>query len=178
MDEAVARALAKWPHVPACHGWLHLDARGQWRIGAERELIRHAGLADFIARNYLAGDDGAWYFQNGPQRVFVSLETAPLILRQQAPGLWATHTGAPVQRIDTAWLDESGLPWLMTEHGPASVDDRDLAAFAELLEGLDTLGDPAPRLTLRWAGQVLPVKPLARSAAPATLGFVALPSPT
>lgn len=175
MDDAVVRALAKWPNVPACHGWLHLDARGQWRIGAERELVRHAGLIDFIARNYLAGADGAWYFQNGPQRVFVSLETAPLILRLAAPGQWATHCGAPVADISAAWMDETGRPWLMTEHGPASVDDRDLATFAELLDGLEALDQGAlPRL--HWAGRRLPLRPLARDAAPATLGFVAEPA--
>ena len=30
MDEIVKKAMAKWPNVPACSGWLGLDARGQW----------------------------------------------------------------------------------------------------------------------------------------------------
>ena len=30
MDDIVKAALAKWPNVPHCHGWLGLDARGQW----------------------------------------------------------------------------------------------------------------------------------------------------
>lgn len=183
MDEAVVRALAKWPNVPACHGWLSLDARGRWRIGAERELIRHAGLIDFIARNYLAGADGAWYFQNGPQRVYVSLETAPLILRHQPGGQWTTHVGQPVQRVDAALMDEAGGAWLVTEHGPASVDDRDLATVAELIEGLESL-DPerwirpaaTPPLILNWGRQRIAVKPLQRAAAGTTLGFQADPS--
>ncbi|MCD6666313.1 MAG: DUF2946 family protein, partial [Hydrogenophaga sp.] len=28
MDEIVKAAMAKWPQVPACYGWLGLDARG------------------------------------------------------------------------------------------------------------------------------------------------------
>ena len=30
MDEIVKAALRKWPNVPACRGWLALDARGDW----------------------------------------------------------------------------------------------------------------------------------------------------
>ena len=30
MDDIVKQALAKWPNVPDCFGWLGLDARGDW----------------------------------------------------------------------------------------------------------------------------------------------------
>ena len=36
MDDIVKAALAKWPHVPHCYGWLGLDARGQWHMRDER----------------------------------------------------------------------------------------------------------------------------------------------
>lgn len=29
MDEIVRQAMARWPNVPYCFGWLRLDARGQ-----------------------------------------------------------------------------------------------------------------------------------------------------
>ena len=32
MDDIVKQAMAKWPNVPACSGWLGLDARGQWYL--------------------------------------------------------------------------------------------------------------------------------------------------
>ena len=32
MDEIVKQAMAKWPHVPHCYGWLGLDARGDWYL--------------------------------------------------------------------------------------------------------------------------------------------------
>ena len=30
MDDLVLQAMAKWPNVPDCYGWLGLDARGDW----------------------------------------------------------------------------------------------------------------------------------------------------
>ena len=36
MDDIVAAALVKWPNVPHCHGWLALDARGDWYLRDER----------------------------------------------------------------------------------------------------------------------------------------------
>ena len=41
MDAIVEAALRKWPNVPHCHGWLALDARGNWFMRDER--IQHAG---------------------------------------------------------------------------------------------------------------------------------------
>ena len=95
MDDLVRQAMAKWPNVPDCFGWLALDARGQWWMrddrtqaqgafqsgvpGARGSVLRHDKLIDFIQRNYEADAQGRWYFQNGPQRVFVELESTPLV---------------------------------------------------------------------------------------------------
>ena len=49
MDEAVHRALAKWPNVPACYGWLALDRRGRWRMRDEHAQAH--GLLGDIVRN-------------------------------------------------------------------------------------------------------------------------------
>lgn len=73
MDEIVKQALAKWPNVPHCTGWLLLDRRGQWRMrdeaaqaaGALGDAIRHEALIGFINRNYERDPDGQWFFQNG-----------------------------------------------------------------------------------------------------------------
>ena len=35
MDDIVKQAMAKWPNVPHCYGWLALDARGDWRMRDE-----------------------------------------------------------------------------------------------------------------------------------------------
>jgi hypothetical protein len=89
MDDIVRQAIAKWPNVPHCYGWLALDARGNWYMRDDRtqaagpfpqskgSLLRHEKLVDFIHRNYDCDERGCWFFQNGPQRVYVELETAP-----------------------------------------------------------------------------------------------------
>jgi len=77
MDDTVRRALERWPGVPAVYGWLALDRRGEWRLrnpaSGAFERIGNAALRAFIARNYAADARGAWYFQNGPQRVYARL---------------------------------------------------------------------------------------------------------
>ena len=104
MDEIVRQAMAKWPNVPHCYGWLALDRRGQWRMrddaaqaaGTPGDPIRHAALVAFIARNYACDDGGRWYFQNGPQRVYVSLAYAPFVVRLTWDDTAKDGRGAPV----------------------------------------------------------------------------------
>ena len=89
MDEQVLRSLIKWPNVPDCYGWLALDRRGQWRMrdefaqqnGLSGQVIDHAALKEFITRNYACDNAGRYFFQNGPQRVFISLTSTPWIAR-------------------------------------------------------------------------------------------------
>ena len=99
MDEIVVRAMQKWPNVPNVFGWLKLDRRGHWlvksRTGGDArtvfERISNAAVVEFIGRNYQADDKGRWFFQNGPQRVFVTLEYTPLVYRLRADGVaWAS----------------------------------------------------------------------------------------
>jgi hypothetical protein len=135
MDALVARSMAKWPDVPAVYGWLELDRRGQWRIKGER--ITHAGLRDFIARNYQSDECGRWYFQNGPQRVFVRLAYTPLVVRYEGDAL-LDHCGRRVVARET-YLDDEGS--VLIEGGPAIalLDDRDLERYAEAGNGLPTV---------------------------------------
>src|SRR5215475_996884 len=107
MDEIVLRAMQKWPSVPSVYGWLAVDRRGNWSIKGER--IVNPVITGFIGRNYAADERGRWYFQNGPQKVFVTLAYAPFVLRTQRDpsgmlGLTA-HTGATVVDPREALLD-------------------------------------------------------------------------
>src|SRR5438067_9961554 len=104
MDPLVARAMAKWPDVPAVYGWLALDRRGNWLIKGER--IANAALREFIARNYEADADGRWYFQNGPQRVYVTLAYTPLVVHYEGEEL-IDHCGRPFI-VRAAYLDDEG----------------------------------------------------------------------
>ena len=172
MDEAVRLALVKWPNVPSCTGWLRLSRRGEWRV--PEGPIRHAGLTAFIGRNYQPTSDGRWFFQNGPQQVFVSLDYTPLVLRLTSAGQLETHTGLAANTVTAAWLDEDGSLLLGCEHGVALLDDRDLAALCARLEGdLETQGAP---LSLNWAGKPVSVGRIMRAEVAARFGFVSEPS--
>lgn len=132
MDPSVLQAMARWPDVPAVYGWLALDRRGNWLLKhparAEFARIGNAALREFIGRNYAADERGCWYFQNGPQRVFVSLAYAPLVLRYEGEAL-LDHCGRATQAQAT-FIDEEGSVLIVGERGPGLLDDRDLALFA------------------------------------------------
>ena len=120
--------MAKWPNVPAVYGWLALDRRGNWLI--QRETIGNAALNAFISRNYLHDDAGRWYFQNGPQRVFVDLDYTPLVYRVtnplKAPLVLTTHIGDAANTLLGAWIDEHGTVLIDTDLGIGLVHDQDL----------------------------------------------------
>ena len=132
MDDSVRQALAKWPNVPHCYGWLALDARGAWRMRDETaqraeapgDKLTNAALVGFINRNYLHDERGCWYFQNGPQRVFVELAYTPMVYGvpdyPQSNAI-LTHTRKSVQTVHAAWIDDEGTLLLETEHGVGHV---------------------------------------------------------
>jgi len=170
MDEIVKAALKKWPNVPACRGWLALDARGDWYMRDDRvqaagpfpcvkgSRIQHDKLREFIHRNYARDDDGAWFFQNGPQRVYVELEAAPFIWRVAArEGALTSHSGSPAS-FRSAWLDEAGRLFLDTDIGFGLVHTQDMHEAARAVE------------SGTWCPQ-----PMAYAAMPQRFGFV--PSP-
>ena len=159
MDEIVKAALKKWPDVPHCHGWLALDARGDWYMRDERvqragpfpqikgSRITHDKLKAFIERNYAADARGCWFFQNGPQRVYVQLEATPWVWRVQwrdgegaAEPTVTSHTGLPAQ-VRSCWLDAEGRLYLDTDLGLGIVHSQDMLDAAQAVErGLWTPG--------------------------------------
>jgi len=182
MDDSVIRAMAKWPNVPAVYGWLSLDRRGRWRLRGTP--IRHAGALEFINRNYLEDGRGSWFFQNGPQRVYVDLDYTPWVYALHGDGTLRTHTDLPADALDGAWLDENGALLLVLEPGIGVLDDRDLAYFAERLR--DGEGRPLERigvgsaalneiLLLDWNGRRIPVGHIASADVPGRFGFRARP---
>ncbi len=171
MDELVLQAMRRWPNVPAVYGWLRLDRRGRWmlvdrgRPDFDEQLhglgspITSPQIVEFIGRNYVHDDEGRWYWQNGPQRVFVDLELAPLILRVLGTGADAglvAHTGAAAGRVDAAWRTSEGELILETDLGPGAIHDLDLAAL-ELAEDGSQAPDGAA-LTLSILGRTLPLR--------------------
>ena len=132
MDEIVALSMAKWPNVPAVYGWLSLDRRGNWRIKGER--VGNAALREFICRNYQADARGCWFFQNGPQRVFVALAYTPLVVHYEGEAL-VDHCGRSFP-CASYLQDEEGSVLVEGERGIALLDDRDLERYADDAEGL------------------------------------------
>jgi hypothetical protein len=148
MDDIVRQALKKWPNVPHCYGWLALDARGDWYMRDDRtqaagpfpkvkgSRILHEKLREFIQRNYANDEAGCWFFQNGPQRVYVELEAAPWIWRLSDEGgrvAVTSHTGLAAT-VGTAWLDEQGRLFLDTDIGPGIVHTLDMESAANAVE--------------------------------------------
>lgn len=217
MDAIVEQALMKWPNVPHCYGWLALDARGAWRMhspqnsprdamqssapsSAQRiespgEKICHPVLLDFINRNYTHDEQGCWYFQNGPQRVYIDLEAAPYIARTQASEAFILHTGVQMESIATIWLSEQGRLYLQDQNRIALLDDRDLAQCLsclhvdanddghnprsviddeQLLAWLDAPSEDM-FLSLQWQGRKIPVKHILEQEVTAHFGFICLP---
>ncbi|KQQ87289.1 DUF2946 family protein [Massilia sp. Leaf139] len=195
MDDIVKQAMAKWPNVPHCYGWLALDARGGWRMrdeaaqqaNAAGDKLNNAALVGFINRNYGHDDAGRWYFQNGPQRVYVNLEAAPYIARTDPAQGLLLHTGAALANIERLYLTEVGIAIVQTGDVVAQLDDRDVA---QLFEALELDGKPAGdeallrwldggagTLTLRWRGEAVPVERIARASLAQHFNFVPTPAP-
>ena len=146
MDQSVLDAIARWPDVPSVTGWLSLNCRGLWRLhplgdaahGGSGESIANVQILRFIDRNYARDTHGAWYFQNGPQRVYARLDAAPyIILFDPGTGMLSTHNGLDVSRVDGWIADDAGNLFASTDLGPGRVDDRDLPALADFLVDAD-----------------------------------------
>jgi Protein of unknown function (DUF2946) len=161
MDDIVRQAMAKWPNVPDCFGWLGLDARGNWYMrddkaqaagafadgpaAARGSLLRHDKLIAFIQRNYMADAQGRWFFQNGPQRVYVELGATPWVWRVQVDFSLQSHTGLSTQ-CQACWMDEQGWLYLQTPVGFGLVHTQDVALAAQALEeGAWSAPQPAQR---------------------------------
>ena len=176
MDDIVKAALRKWPNVPHCYGWLALDARGDWYMRDDRtqaagpfpkvkgSRILHEKLREFIERNYASDASGCWFFQNGPQRVYVELEAAPWVWRLHAepsgrPRI-ESHTGLTAA-LQTVSVDELGRLFLATELGLGVVHTLDMETAADAIEqGAWTVEQVPHAALLARHGVVLSPRPV------------------
>lgn len=205
MDQHVIDAQIRWPDVPAAYGWLSLDPRGHWRLhesgtsanGEPGATITNQQITGFINRNYSHDDRGQWFFQNGPQRVFVRLDAAALILHYIASNTsFIAHTGKGSGSV-TGWLlDDQGRLFARTPLGPGMIVDRDLIAVLDAMTlhddgNADEASAPDEPLLERLSGlrageQVLIEHPgsdgpvalerVADDDVPAAMGFVRAPT--
>lgn len=182
------QAMRRWPDVPAVYGWLRLDGRGAWRIRGER--VTHAPTVAFIARNYLSDPRGRWFFQNGPQRVYVDLDRCPWVLSIDDPTAGAgpslkTHAGQLVEDPRAAWVTGEGHLLVEFEGGVGAVDDRDLPAVClaahdrggSLLDETGWQHPVAVGARLNLGHRRLPLGALGSESPPARFGFDPHPRP-
>ena len=203
MDEQVLRSLIKWPNVPDCFGWLALDRRGQWRMRDEYaqsnqlagQVIQHVALNEFISRNYACDALGRYFFQNGPQKVFITLDAAPWIARiipnEGGPQL-LTQCGTLIKPL-SALSDEIGNIYIaglisqaiapdavsdvFTHQESVSVallHDHDLDLFAEQSKVHEDAC--SFRGTWKWNETELPIEPIHSSELSARFHFIKKPS--
>ena len=126
-------------------------------------------LVAFIERNYLCDERGAWYFQNGPQKVFVALAYAPWIVRLHQRA-FCTTSRQPFT-LQACYADDNGNVVLSgTVDGvdgtqAALLHDHDLETFS----GSSTWHGEACGTELglfHHDGRDLPIEPIAESEVP------------
>ena len=194
MDELVKQSLTKWPNVPHCYGWLTLDARGAFRMRDESaqaahqpgDIIRHESLLAFIYRNYDCDSRGAWYFQNGPQRVYVELETTPFIARTDPELGFVLHDRTPVHEIDCVFMTDTGQLIIQSHQKIAMLDPSDLAHCLAMLyvedqaiaddDLLNWLSTPDQTLQIKLGQQFKSVEWVDSNQLQRRFGFIAHPS--
>lgn len=160
------------------------------------KVIDHIALNEFIVRNYASDMAGRYFFQNGPQRVYVTLAAAPWVVRlipgEQHPHLITqcqspmTPTGAlsdeqgniyitgSIQQTITQNLTEQ--PFEVKEMpSVALLHDHDLDHFSELAK----LREEACSFggSWIWHGQQLPLDPIHSDELSQRFGFIKHPVP-
>jgi hypothetical protein len=165
--------------------------------GLPGDAIKHAALNAFIARNYASDTDGRYFFQNGPQRVYVNLDATPWIVRMMPTGNtehpWQFQTQCESQLTPTAaFMDEAGhilIEGMLTQTiwsaanqfreierlSIALLHDHDI----ELFSGLASLGNTACALegSWQWQGRDLALEPITAAELERRFEFQARPQP-
>jgi hypothetical protein len=205
MDEGVTQSLVKWPSVPHCFGWLALDRRGAWRMrddyaqahGLPGDVIKHAALNAFIARNYASDADGRYFFQNGPQRVYISLDATPWVVRmmptRNAEYPWQFQTQCESLLLPTAaFMDEAGhilIEGMLKQTISSTANQfREIERLSiallhdhdiEIFSGLASLGNTSCALegSWRWHGSDLRLEPITTAEVESRFQFQTRPQP-
>lgn len=164
------------------------DERAQ-ALGLRGDRIANPALLGFINRNYTCDGQGQWYFQNGPQRVYVNLEATPYIASTDPARGFVLHTGESLVDIDDIWLTDAGHLVLQNGEKIAQLDDRDMAQclgrlrFADikitdedLLTWLERRGEIGG-LTFDHSGKQIAVRYIEQGAISTHFDFMSKPAP-
>ena len=150
---------------------------GERRAG---QPIRHEALLGFINRNYDADERGQWFFQNGPQRVYVELGYTPwvvrLVGRMPMARLRCTDQAGGAFEPAAVFVDEEGGVLFADDCGARRESRFCTITICEVFSDHATLADDSMSGEFRWNNQVvLPLQAMRRGEVAARFGFV--PSP-
>jgi hypothetical protein len=123
----------------------------------------------------------------------VNLEATPYIARHDPSGKFILHTGEPIGKIDSVWMNEDGLLLLQSGEVIAQIDDRDMAQCLgllragetgrlaasddDLLNWLSNSAEDEHFLHFRDGERLLPIQRISRADTSSRFGFHALPRP-
>jgi hypothetical protein len=156
------------------------------RANAPGDKLTSAALVGFINRNYARDERGCWYFQNGPQRVYVNLEATPFIARTDPGQGLVLQTGQALAALDAAFLTADGMAIVQVGDVVAQLDDRDVG---EWLAAMELDGRPASdealmawleggagELVVSYRDKRVPVQRIAGTDLPERFGYTQAPS--
>ena len=160
------------------------------------QVIEHLALKELITRNYACDSLGRYFFQNGPQRVFISLDATPWIARLIPSNEHLQLKTQCQSNIDpsAALSDENGNIYIvgLIERvmyqdiekqqlnrekvlSVALLHDHDLDLFSELAK----LHEEACSFggSWNWHGKQLPLNPIHSKELSALFNFISKPGP-
>jgi hypothetical protein len=158
-------------------------------------VIQHTTLNEFISRNYACDSLGRYFFQNGPQRVFITLDATPFIVRiiptENGPQL-LTQCGTEI-KPQGALSDEKGniyitgfMPQSLSEQIESAVFTKTESLSVALLHDhdLDLFSDQSKVLedacsfrgSWQWKGKDLPLEPIHSTELSQRFHFIKVPS--
>ena len=159
------------------------------------QVITHLALNEFISRNYVCDHLGRYFFQNGPQRVFITLDATPWIARiiPSAEGLQLITQCHSSIEPSGALSDENGNIYIIGKVNQllyrqenkgsfsqedcqtvALLHDHDLDHFsqiAKLREEACSYGG-----SWNWQSKQLPLDPIRSEEIASRFKFIAIPS--
>jgi hypothetical protein len=159
------------------------------------QVITHRALNEFISRNYACDSLGRYFFQNGPQRVFITLDATPWIVRitPSENGLeLISQCNNPIE-ASGALSDEKGNIYIFGKVTQLTYKEKNVEQFSKedcqtvaLLHDHDL--DHFSRLaklheeacsfggSWEWQGKQLPLDPIHSEELAARFKFITRPS--
>jgi hypothetical protein len=158
-------------------------------------VIQHAALNEFIGRNYAHDSLGRYFFQNGPQRVFITLDATPWIARMiPSEGAYRLLTQCGTEmKPHSALSDEKGNIYITGLISQSLSDQIDGTAFTKteslsvaLLHDhdLDLFSEQSKvqedacsfKGSWQWGGKDLPIEPIHSEELSHRFHFIKAPS--